>query len=62
MNRMLEITAQEMEQAQGQMEQSAARVPGIISVASIALLVVVIVIMLGLRLWVIGPVKRQRNR
>lgn len=55
MNRMLEITAQEMEQAQGQMEQSAARVPGIISVASIALLVVVIVIMLGLRLWVIGP-------
>ena len=38
MNRMLEITAQEMEQAQGQMEQSAARVPGIISVASIAYL------------------------
>ena len=30
-----------MEQAQGQMEQSAARVPEIISVASIALLVVV---------------------
>lgn len=36
-----------MEQAQGQMEQSAARVPGIISVASIALLVVVIVIIFG---------------
>lgn len=62
MNRMLEITAQEMEQAQGQMEQSAARVPGIISVASIALLVVVIVIMLGLRLWVIGPVKKATKQ
>ena len=62
MNRMLEINAQEMEQAQGQMEQSAARVPGIISVASIALLVVVIVIMLGLRLWVIGPVKKATKQ
>ena len=62
MNRMLEITAQEMEQAQGQMEQSAARVPGIISVASIALLVVVIVITLGLRLWVIGPVKKATKQ
>ena len=62
MNRMLEITAQEMEQAQGQMEQSAARVPGIISVASIALLVVVIVIMLGLRLGVIGPVKKATKQ
>lgn len=62
MNRMLEITAQEMEQAQGQMEQSAARVPGIISVASIELLVVVIVIMLGLRLWVIGPVKKATKQ
>ena len=62
MNRMLEITAQEMEQAQGQMEQSAARVPGIISVASIALLVVVIVILLGLRLWVIGPVKKATKQ
>ena len=62
MNRMLEITAQEMEQAQGQMEQSAAREPGIISVASIALLVVVIVIMLGLRLWVIGPVKKATKQ
>ena len=62
MNRMLEITAQEMEQAQEQMEQSAARVPGIISVASIALLVVVIVIMLGLRLWVIGPVKKATKQ
>lgn len=62
MNRMLEITEQEMEQAQGQMEQSAARVPGIISVASIALLVVVIVIMLGLRLWVIGPVKKATKQ
>lgn len=62
MNRMLEITAQEMEQAQGQMEQSAARVSGIISVASIALLVVVIVIMLGLRLWVIGPVKKATKQ
>ena len=62
MNRMLEITAQEMEQAQGQMEQSAARVPGIIPVASIALLVVVIVIMLGLRLWVIGPVKKATKQ
>ena len=62
MNRMLEITAQEMEQAQGQMEQSAARVPGIISVASIALLVVVIVIMLGLRLWAIGPVKKATKQ
>lgn len=62
MNRMLEITAQEMEQAQGQMEQSAARVPGIISVASIALLVVVIVIMLGLRLCVIGPVKKATKQ
>lgn len=62
MNRMLEITAQEMEQAQGQMEQSAARVPGIISVASIALLVVVIVIMLGLRLWVISPVKKATKQ
>lgn len=62
MNRMLEITAQEMEQAQGQMEQSATRVPGIISVASIALLVVVIVIMLGLRLWVIGPVKKATKQ
>lgn len=62
MNRMLEITAQEMEQAQGQMEQSAARVPGIVSVASIALLVVVIVIMLGLRLWVIGPVKKATKQ
>ena len=62
MNRMLEITAQEMEQAQGQMEQSAARVPGTISVASIALLVVVIVIMLGLRLWVIGPVKKATKQ
>lgn len=62
MNRMLEITAQEMEQAQGQMEQSAARVPGIISVASIALLVVVIVIMLGLQLWVIGPVKKATKQ
>lgn len=62
MNRMLEITAHEMEQAQGQMEQSAARVPGIISVASIALLVVVIVIMLGLRLWVIGPVKKATKQ
>lgn len=62
MNRMLEITAQEMEQAQGQMEQSAARVPEIISVASIALLVVVIVIMLGLRLWVIGPVKKATKQ
>lgn len=62
MNRMLEITAQEMEQAQGQMEQSAARVPGIISVASIALLVVVIVIMLGLLLWVIGPVKKATKQ
>lgn len=62
MNRMLEITAQEMEQAQGQMEQSAAKVPGIISVASIALLVVVIVIMLGLRLWVIGPVKKATKQ
>ena len=62
MNRMLEITAQQMEQAQGQMEQSAARVPGIISVASIALLVVVIVIMLGLRLWVIGPVKKATKQ
>lgn len=62
MNRMLEITAQEMEQAQGQMDQSAARVPGIISVASIALLVVVIVIMLGLRLWVIGPVKKATKQ
>ena len=62
MNRMLEITAQEMEQAQGQMEQSAARVPGIISVASIALFVVVIVIMLGLRLWVIGPVKKATKQ
>lgn len=62
MNRMLEITAQEMEQAQGQMEQSAARVPGIISVASIALLVVVIVIMLGLRLWVIDPVKKATKQ
>ena len=62
MNRMLEITAQEMEQAQGQMERSAARVPGIISVASIALLVVVIVIMLGLRLWVIGPVKKATKQ
>ena len=62
MNRMLEITAQEMEQAQGKMEQSAARVPGIISVASIALLVVVIVIMLGLRLWVIGPVKKATKQ
>ena len=62
MNRMLEITAQEMEQAQGQMEQSAARVPGIISVASIAFLVVVIVIMLGLRLWVIGPVKKATKQ
>ena len=62
MNRMLEITAQEMEQAQGQMEQSAARVPGIISVASIALLVVVIEIMLGLRLWVIGPVKKATKQ
>ena len=62
MNRMLEITAQEMEQAQGQMEQSAARVPGIISVASIALLVVVIVIMLGLRLWVIGTVKKATKQ
>ena len=62
MNRMLELTAQEMEQAQGQMEQSAARVPEIISVASIALLVVVIVIMLGLRLWVIGPVKKATKQ
>ena len=62
MNRMLEITAQEMEQAQGQMEQSAARVPEIISVASISLLVVVIVIMLGLRLWVIGPVKKATKQ
>ena len=62
MNRMLEITAQEMEQAQGHMEQSAARVPGIISVASIAFLVVVIVIMLGLRLWVIGPVKKATKQ
>lgn len=62
MNRMLEITAQEMEQAQGQMEQSAARVPGIISVASIVLLVVVIVIMLGLQLWVIGPVKKATKQ
>ena len=44
------------------MEQSAARVPGIISVASIALLVVVIVIMLGLRLWVIGPVKKATKQ
>ena len=62
MNRMLEITEQEMEQAQAQMEQSAARVPGIISVASIALLVVVIVIMLGLQLWVIGPVKKATKQ
>ena len=62
MNRMLEITAQEMAQAQSRMEQSAARVPGIISVASIALLVVVIVIMLGLRLWVIGPVKNATKQ
>ena len=62
MNQMLEITGEQMAQAQGQMEQSAARVPGIISVASIALLVVVIVIMLGLQLWVIGPVKKATKQ
>ena len=46
-----------MAQAQGQMEQSAARVPMIVAVASLVLLAVVVVIMLGLRIWVIGPVK-----
>ena len=57
MNQMLEITGEQMAQAQGQMEQSAARVPMIVAVASLVLLAVVVVIMLGLRIWVIGPVK-----
>ena len=57
MNQMLEITGEQMAQAQGQMEQRAARVPMIVAVASLVLLAVVVVIMLGLRIWVIGPVK-----
>ena len=53
MNQMLEITGEQMAQAQGQMEQRAARVPMIVAVASLVLLAVVVVIMLGLRIWVI---------
>ena len=52
MNQMLEITGEQMAQAQGQMEQRAARVPMIVAVASLVLLAVVVVIMLGF-----GPVK-----
>ncbi len=62
MNRMLDITEQEMKAAQEQMEQSAARVPVIVTVASLVLLAVLILIMLGLRLWVIGPVKNATKQ
>lgn len=62
MNEMLEITNGEMEQAQAQMEQSAASVPTMITVASLALLIVVVVILFGLQLWVIRPVKNATKQ
>lgn len=62
MNEMLEITNGEMEQAQERMEQSAASVPTMVTIASLALLIVVVLILFGLQLWVIRPVKNATKQ
>lgn len=62
MNEMLEITVEDMEQAHQRMEQNEAKIPGIISVASITLVAVVILILVCFKIWVVRPIKKATKQ
>lgn len=57
MDEMLEITETQMDIAHADMEEGAESVPGIVAVASLILALTMLLIMTGIKLWVINPVK-----
>lgn len=57
MDEMLEITETQMDIAHAGMEEGAESVPGIVAVASLILALTMLLIMIGIKLWVINPVK-----
>ena len=57
MDEMLEITETQMDIANADMEERAESVPGIVAVASLILALTMLLIMIGIKLWVINPVK-----
>lgn len=57
MDEMLEITESQMDIAHAGMEERAESVPGIVAVASLILALTMLLIMIGIKLWVINPVK-----
>ena len=57
MDEMLEITETQMDIAHAGMEERAESVPGIVVVASLILALTMLLIMIGIKLWVINPVK-----
>ena len=57
MDEMLEITETQMDIAHAGMEERAESVPGIVAVASLILALTMLLIMTGIKLWVINPVK-----
>lgn len=57
MDEMLEITETQMDIAHADMEERAESVPGIVAVASLILALTMLLIMTGIKLWVINPVK-----
>ena len=57
MDEMLEITETQMDIAHAGMEERAESVPGIVAVASLILALTMLLIMIGIKLWVINPVK-----
>ena len=57
MDGILEITETQMDIAHAGMEERAESVPGIVAVASLILALTMLLIMTGIKLWVINPVK-----
>ena len=57
MDEMRDITGEQMDIAHAGMEEKAESVPGILTVASLILALVMLLIMIGIKLWVINPVK-----
>lgn len=57
MDEMLETTETQMDIAHAGMEERAESVPGIVAVASLILALTMLLIMTGIKLWVINPVK-----
>ena len=57
MDEMLETTETQMDIAHAGMEERAESVPGIVAVASLILALTMMLIMTGIKLWVINPVK-----